>query len=32
MFFNEDEGFGFIAQDDGSQDVFVHVCGVEGEV
>jgi len=31
-FFNNSKGFGFIAPEDGSKDVFVHVNGLVDEI
>jgi CspA family cold shock protein len=31
-FWNEDRGFGFVAPDDGSDSIFVHINAVEDEI
>ena len=31
-FFNETKGFGFITQNDGGSDIFVHVSGLVDEI
>ncbi|RZJ70578.1 cold-shock protein [Flavobacterium sp.] len=31
-FFNEEKGFGFITPNDGGDDIFVHITGLNGQV
>lgn len=31
-FFNETKGFGFITPDNGTQDIFVHVTGLQTDI
>lgn len=31
-FFNESKGFGFITPNDGSEDIFVHISGLQSEI
>ncbi len=31
-FFNETKGFGFITPSNGSEDIFVHVSGLQSEI
>ncbi len=31
-FFNEDKGFGFITPNEGGDDIFVHITGLNGRV
>ena len=31
-FFNETKGFGFIKEDDGGQELFVHVSGLKDKI